>query len=287
MKNLKNKIIALFIMFIGINPCYAENWIPIKSFDGKVAEIDTESVIKNNENFEFNVRLLTSYNYYTVNKFVIDLKTKSFAQVSTTTFENGVITKYAEAKELKYKPVRTGSIQENFYKTMLLLTGSINIGVKQVDMEKYLKNQQKKIIKNWNPSNYNYNANKNWLPTTEGYITLIIDKHGNIISYKYNNIHQNTISTIMKSDFYHIINSKIKKFDELPKNYNSDMFVMFVKILYPNNKNIPDEVKIKNNYGVGYITVSKTSSSLGKTVKDTGFTLLSVPFAVLSPILEN
>ena len=148
------RFLVILIILLCINPVFASNWIPVESQDGKIAEIDFDSISRNQNTLKYDVKLSTAYNYYTVTKFIINTLNKTYAQVSTTSYENGRKKAFTEAKTLQYKQIKSGSLQDELYKTVSLLVGSSNNSIDKSTLEKYVKEQQKKISKYWHPNNY-------------------------------------------------------------------------------------------------------------------------------------
>lgn len=285
---MKNIIFAIFlIIFIGQNTCLAANWIPIEAKDYKTVELDLDSITKNNDNLLYDVKLLKGdIHSYTVTRFNINTKSNTYAQIGTTTYEQEQKIGYVPAINIEYKPIKPDSLNDNIYKTIKLIIGSEQNIDKSI-IEKYAKEQQKKIIKYWKPSNYNTET-QGFPVLSECLVSLILDKNGNIISYKYRDIKYSAISHVIESDIYHIIHTKIGTFDKLPNKYNADRMILFITLYYSNDdnyKNIENRVSLKNNSQIGYIAIAKDSSSAMKTIVDVGGTILSIPFYILSAVL--
>ncbi len=138
------KIYIIFIMFLFTNPCHASNWIPVESSDGKIAEIDFDSITKEKNTLKYDVKLSTAYNYYTITKFIINTTNNLYAQISTTSYENGRKKSFTEAKSLQYKPIKLGSLQSELYKMGCLLVGTSDDVIDKNLIEKYAAQQQKK-----------------------------------------------------------------------------------------------------------------------------------------------
>ena len=282
------RFLIILIIFLCINPVFASNWIPVESSDGKVAEIDFDSISKKQNTLMYEVKLSTAYNYYTITKFLIDTLNKTYAQVSTTSYENGRKKAFTEAKTLQYKQIKSGSLQDELYKTVSLLVGCSNNSIDKSTLEKYVREQQKKVDKYWHPNNYDLSlaTTQNLSVTLESYVTLILDKQGNIISYGYKDT-PNIFSSILESDIKNIIFTKLGKFDSLPTNFTGEKIVIFIKFYYSNNKNIKNSISVNNNCSVSYITIAKNHSTFYKTIKDLGGFIITLPFAIISTLLSG
>ena len=282
------RFLIILIFFLCINPVFASNWIPVEAQDGKIAEIDFDSIIKNQNILKYDVKLSTTYNYYTVTKFVINTLNKTYAQISTTSYENGRKKAFTEAKSLQYKQIKSGSLQDELYKTVSLLVGSFYNNVDKNSLEKYIKEQQKKIDKYWHPNNYDLSlaTTQNLSVTLESYVTLILDKQGNIISYGYKDT-PCLFSTTLEDDIKNIIFTKIGKFDNLPNSFTGDKLILFIKFYYSEINTIKNNISINNNCSVSYITIAKNHSTFYKTIKDLGGFIITLPFAIISTFLSG
>ena len=282
------RFLIILIFFLCINPVFASNWIPVEAQDGKIAEIDFDSIIKNQNILKYDVKLSTTYNYYTVTKFVINTLNKTYAQISTTSYENGRKNAFTEAKILQYKQIKSGSLQDELYKTVSLLVGSSNNSIDKSTLEKYVKEQQKKIDKYWHPNNYDLSlaTTQNLSVTLESYVTLILDKQGNIISYGYKDT-PCLFSTTLEDDIKNIIFTKIGKFDNLPNSFTGDKLILFIKFYYSEINTIKNNISINNNCSVSYITIAKNHSTFYKTIKDLGGFIITLPFAIISTFLSG
>ena len=282
------RILILLVVFFSISPVFASNWIPVESSDGKVAEIDFDSISKKQNTLMYEVKLSTAYNYYTITKFLIDTLNKTYAQVSTTSYENGRKKAFTEAKTLQYKQIKSGSLQDELYKTVSLLVGCSSNSIDKSTLEKYVKEQQKKIDKYWHPNNYDLSlaTTQNLSVTLESYVTLILDKQGNIISYGYKDT-PGLFSTTLEDDIKNIIFTKIGKFDNLPNSFTGDKLILFIKFYYSEINTIKNNISINNNCSVSYITIAKNHSTFYKTIKDLGGFIITLPFAIISTFLSG
>ena len=286
-------IFIFLILFLGFNTTFASNWIPIEASDGKVAEVDFDSINKYQNTLKYDIKLTTAYNYYTVTKFAINTDNNTYAQISTASYENGKKKAYTEAKNLEYKQIKQGSLQGEIYNTVNLLIGTSEDFSNKKIIEQYAKEQQQKISKNWHPNNYDmsYATNQNVSVNLESYATLILDKKGNIISSSSKTYSPDIFTSQLESDVNDIIHNKIGKFDELPNDYNGDKLILFVKFVYSSSKNAKSSISVRDNCNVAYITIAKNYSGTYQTAKETakgiGGALITLPFAILNEAIKG
>ena len=139
----------------------------------------------------------------------------------------------------------------------------------------------------WHPNNYDLSlaTTQNLDVTLESYVTLILDRQGNIISYGYKGNDYEFFASTLKSDINNIINNKIGKFDALPKQFTGDKIILFIKFYYSTNKNIKKSVSAKENCNVGYITISKKQATFYQMAKSLGTIIISIPLQVVLVLL--
>lgn len=273
------KILASLLIFVLFTTNYAlaANWIPIKADNGKVAEIDIDSLEKNNNTIKYKIKQ-TKLENDVIYGMVTDCNNKTTAILNMTIYKDGKQIGFEDySKSIKYTPLKQGTLNWSAYKIITLANNALALNVDRTIWEKYFKKQQKKIQKNWHPNLIT--ANHYPKKKAIAYVTLVLDKDGNIVKRSY----QNTTNNIAK---YKEFNNRLKqeiekpftkiKFDPLPSEYAEEKLIVIIKFEYSMIGDAKSKSISFNNTGIGYLECGKNNSALISIGA-----LLAIPFVLL------
>lgn len=275
---IKNILASLLIFILITTNCtFAANWIPIKADNGKVAEIDIDSLEKHNSTVKYKIKQTKLENDVIYN-MITDCNNKTTAILNMTIYKDGKQIGFEDySKAVKYAPIKLGTLNWSAYKIITLANNAPALNVDKAVWEKYFKKQQKKIQKNWHPNLMT--ANHYPKERAIAYMTLVLDKNGNIVKRSY----QNTTNTKAKYDKF---NNRLKqeiekpfdkiKFDPLPAEYKEENLIVIMKFEYSMEGDAKSKSISFNNTGIGYLECGKNNSGL------IGIgALLAIPFVIV------
>lgn len=271
MKALINIFILIVSLFSGQGVSYAENWIPIQATNGKSAEINLDSIEKLGTIIKYDMK------QNKLDKIIITRLETDFMQQQTAILNQSIYKTDEDAyilnkrvgyedytNQKKYYSIKEGTINEALYKFLSLSVETPTLDP-NINWEKYFNKQQKRMQKYWHP---NIMQCKHYPKDRAiAFVTLIIDKNGNIEQRLY----KNTTNTSSKyNDFNNRLEQeidkvfqKISKFEPLPKEYKGDKIVVIIKFEY-SYKHDTEMQPIKfDNLGYGFLVMGKNYSEIG------------------------
>ena len=274
------------ILLFSINQVMAENWIPIQANNGKTAEFDIDSFVITNNIVKYRVKQTTMEDER-ISNLITNLSNKTSAICDIEIIDYTGKRKFESyANNLKYVPIKEGSLNQALYQFLIYLKESniSNISSNK-ELQKYIAKLQKKIQRSWHPNNvlgYSHPKKK-----AIAYVTLVVDKNGNIISRSYQN---NTNKDKKYDDFNDNLKSEIGKFykkhksvEPLPANFKGDFAVFVVKYEYFIQDELQNNIQYDwNKVGIGYIECNKKFSGTYAVLR-----LFTLPFKFIYGIFEE
>ncbi len=261
----KYLITLLLFFFMTANNVFAINWIPITADSGKVAEIDIDSIEKNNEVIKYKIKQnkLEDEIIYTM---VTNYANKTTAISNMSIYRNDKQIEFKDySKIIKYTPIKQGTLNEAAYRILTLVNNAPALDMDKVIWDKYFKKYQRKIQRNWHPNLIlaNHYPRERY---SIAYVTLIINKDGDIAyQYYYNDTNQEKKFDDFNKKLKEEIEKAFKKikFKSLPKEYMADNVIVVMQFTYSwdgmggHAKSQPIEF---NDLGIGYIELGKNYS---------------------------
>lgn len=284
---VKKFLLYILIIFLfSANQIMAENWIPIQANNGKTAEFDIDSFVINNNIAKYKVKQTTIDDERTFN-MVTNLSYKTSAIYDMSIVDYTGKRKFENySNNLKYLPIKEGSLNQALYRFLLYLKESnISNISNNKELQKYISKLQKKIQRSWHPNNvlgYSHPKKK-----AIAYVTLVVDKNGNIVSRSYQN---NTNKDKEYEDFNDNLKTEISKFytkhktiEPLPASFKGDYAVFVIKYEYFIQDELQNNVQSDwNKVGIGYIECNKKFSGTYAILR-----LFTLPFKFIYGIFED
>ncbi len=263
---IKYFLLILFIFsFNLINTAFAENWIPVKSDNGKVAELDIQSIKVDGNIVKYNIKQAT-LDKDMVYRMITNYKNKTTAIVSMEIRQNGKQVGFEDySNKLKYVAIKNGTLNDAVYQILEYSKDFDNTCAKSPEWDKYFKKLQSKIQRGWHPNTVlgrHYPKEH-----VTAYVTLVIDKDGNILYRGYEN-NTNTANKYQNfnANFEQEINKfyeKVNKLDPLPSNFNGNKIIVIVKYEYTIAKDPLYPQKFRwSEVGISYMICNKKYSGL-------------------------
>lgn len=256
-------IIFIFIYLLNCNMAYADNWIPVKSEQGKVAEIDID-----------NLKIIGDFAIYKIKKttidkdfiynMVTDYENKSTSITSMEIWENSKQIAFEDySKNQKYMPIKEGTLNQSVYDFLLFIKKTIYVDKNSKILKRYFNQLQSQIQRSWHPNNLSGHQPKE---RAIAYMTLLVDKQGNIIYKKYQN---NTNTETKYESFNKQLQKEIEKFynkhsklSPLPSDFKGEKVILVIKYEYSFVKDAKSQKLTWNNVGIRYIVCGKNNSFL-------------------------
>lgn len=264
---MKLKIIVMMFLLLIISfftPANAAVWYPITGASGNVQEIELDTIEIDDNFVTYNCKKLDK-NYTYITKMRINLEAKTFAILNMKALLNGKQTSFKDnSRNIQYIPIKEGSLAESVYNMMIIAKQSPALDVKMKVWEKYFNKHQRIIQRSWHP-NFNSYSKKPY-DRSVAYVTLVIDKNGNIVSKKYQN---NTNTDPMYNEFNEGLKKKVEnvfvkmpKFDPLPKEYKGDNIIVVLKFEYSFKHDAKSQKIAWEETGIGFLENGKNQSAL-------------------------
>ena len=264
---MKNKIIFLStLIFFFINPVKAENWFPIEAQNGKITEIDLDSIQKNDDFIRYNLKQNKQDNVV-ISCLETNYIKKETAILNQSIYDNEIVSKIGFedfSKDKKYYPVKQGTLNEAVYNFLSLSIDSPVLKIDSIIWDKYFKKQQKKMQKHWHP---NIMQCKHYPKERAiAYMLLMVDRDGNVLQKKYTNSTNkaskyNDFNERLKKEIYNIF-EKVPKFNPLPKEYLGEKIFIIIKFEYSYKNDAQMKPIVFNDLGFGYLEMGKNYSAL-------------------------
>ena len=145
---------------------------------------------------------------------------------------------------------------------------------------KYFKRQQRLVQGSWHPNNVDgYEPPHNAI----AYVTVVLDKYGNILSRTYqNNTNTDPIYSRFNENLEQEINKifiKNSKFEPLPYEFKGDKIIVVMKFTYSFDRNAKSEKISWEETGIGYLGFGKNKSNwviVGKAI----YVIVALPAAI-------
>lgn len=264
--NLKYLLTLMAIFILGIfNNAKAEVWLPITAENGKVSELELDTIDINGNIATYSLKR-NDKDYTYIAKMKINLEDKTFAVISNAAYSNGKQISFENnSNKMVYNSIKNGTLADSVYNILIVAKESPALDVKKKVWEKYFKKQQKHIQRNWHPNFDTYSLIS--IPNRSiAYMTLIIDKNGNIISKQYqcNPSQYKYLYAGQYDKFNEWLEAKItnifvqySKFDPLPKEYQGKNIIVVLKFEYSRNHDARTSGISWEETGIGYLENGK------------------------------
>ena len=262
---IKIFITVLIISFICLmNKAMAANWMPVKADNGRVAEINISSFKKNGSLIEYEIKQ-NRLDDEIIYKMITDYDSKSTAILNMSIYNDGKQVGFEDfSKHIKYNKIKEGTLNDSVYQVLLLAKEAPALSIDSKVWDKYFNKYQSKLQRNWHPNTMQCSHYPK--ERAVAYVTLVIDKSGNIVykdyrnitntASKYNNFNERLEKEIEKAF------DKIPKFQPLPKEYKGDKIIVIMKFEYSYKGDAKKQSISFNNTGIGYLECGKNYSTL-------------------------
>ena len=284
---IKGILTAILLLLVGIfNSANAEVWLPITAENGKVSEVEIDTIDIDSNIATYSLKRKDA-NYEYIAKMKINLDNKTFAIVNNAAYSNGKQVSFKDnSNKLSYSAIKDGTLADSVYKMLIIAKESPALDVKLKTWDKYFKRQQRLVQKSWHPNNVDgYEPPHNAI----AYVTVVLDKYGNILSRTYqNNTNTDPIYSRFNENLKQEIDKifiKISKFESLPYEFNGDKIIVVMKFTYSFDRNAKSEKISWEETGIGYLGFGKNKSNwviFGKAI----YIVASIPFIIPSLIFN-
>lgn len=283
--NIKKILATILLLCFGIfNSAIAEVWLPITAENGKISEVEIDTIDIDSNIATYSVKR-KDVNYEYIAKMKINLDDKTFAVVNNTAYSNGKQVSFKDnSSKLAYTTIKEGTLADSVYKMLIIAKESPALDVKLKTWEKYFKRQQRQIQKSWHP---NLIAGESSKENAIAYVIVVVDKEGNILSRTYQN---NSNTDKAYSEFNQNLKTEIdkifiknKKFEPLPKEFKGDKIILVMKFNYSFNKDAKIEKITWEDTGIGFLGYGKNNSGwvvLGEVLYFIVALPAAIPFAI-------
>ena len=261
----KIKMLVLIISVISLmNKVMAANWMPVKADNGKVAEINISSFKKNGNLIEYEIKQ-NRLDDEIIYRMITDYNNKSTAILSMSIYNSEKQIGFEDfSKHIKYNRIKEGTLNDSVYQVLLLAKEAPALSIDSKIWDKYFNKYQRKLQRNWHPNTMQCSHYPK--ERAVAYVTLVIDKNGNIVykdyrnitntASKYNNFNERLEKEIEKAF------DKVPKFQPLPKEYKGDKIIVIIKFEYSYKGDAKKQSISFNNTGIGYLECGKNYSTL-------------------------
>lgn len=284
-------IMFLFLVISSFSTASAEVWYPITGSSGNSQEIELDTIEIVDNLVTYNCRKFDK-NYTYITKMRINLANKTFAIVNMKALLNDKQKSFKDnSKNIQYVPIKEGSLAESVYNMMIIAKESPALDVKMKVWQKYFRKQQRMIQKNWHP-NFNTLSVSSKPSRSIAYMTLVIDKNGNIVSKQYQsnpNQYDSSLASFYK-DFDKWLEAKINnifvkypKFDPLPYEYKGKNIIVVLKFEYSEQHDAKTSDISWEETGIGYLENGKNTCgwiTFGKVI----YSFAALPVAIPSAL---
>ena len=258
-------MLVLIISVISLmNKVMAANWMPVKADNGKVAEINISSFKKNGNLIEYEIKQ-NRLDDEIIYRMITDYNNKSTAILSMSIYNSEKQIGFEDfSKHIKYNRIKEGTLNDSVYQVLLLAKEAPALSIDSKIWDKYFNKYQRKLQRNWHPNTMQCSHYPK--ERAVAYVTLVIDKNGNIVykdyrnitntASKYNNFNERLEKEIEKAF------DKVPKFQPLPKEYKGDKIIVIIKFEYSYKGDAKKQSISFNNTGIGYLECGKNYSTL-------------------------
>ena len=278
---IKGILTAILLLLVGIfTSANAEVWLPITAENGKVSEVEIDTIDIDSNIATYSLKRKDA-NYEYIAKMKINLDNKTFAVVNNTAYSNGKQVSFKDnSDKLSYSAIKNGTLADSVYKMLIIAKESPALDVKLKTWNKYFKRQQRLVQGSWHPNNVDgYEPPHNAI----AYVTVVLDKYGNILSRTYqNNTNTDPIYSRFNENLEQEINKifiKNSKFEPLPYEFKGDKIIVVMKFTYSFDRNAKSEKISWEETGIGYLGFGKNKSNwviVGKAI----YVIVALPAAI-------
>ncbi len=273
----------LVFVLLTANCTFAANWVPVKADNGKIAEIDIDSIEKSGNLIKYKIKQILENEV--IYSMVTNSKNKTTAIINMAIYKNNKQIGFEDySKTINYSQIKKGSLNETVYKILTLTNDTATSGVEPSTWKKYFNKQQKKIQRNWHP-NLMLSGGDEPTEKSIAYVMLVLNKNGNIIKKSYlNNTNKDTKYKKFNDRLQEEIEKPFKKieFDPLPEEYKEDKLIIIMKFEYSKTGNVKSKTISFNNTGIGYLECAKKESTLIDLALILGFPLIILCYIISS-----